>query len=277
MPRLAYSSGGAELPGWPDASGGSAGGGGAPRRLPSDDFATPQLGSSPVAAGLASPSRLSSAAAAAALPPGSPLVAAGAAPRPYGDQREVREAGEAGGAAEAAPAPADESLAGPLPEGLPPLLSPDLAVNAFVTRLAFDLLRRPDFQASGGRPARLLASLSACPPSKPRWLGQHITHGASCQTPAKPPMLLCCPLHCAGARALPHPAPAVPPAAPGLYHRARGGGGGPRGCGPHAAQHPRAAAARGLHLAAGAVRHAVPRWGHGQTWVCLARLPCHVF
>lgn len=147
MPRISHSSAGAELPGWPGTLGGSAGGGSALGSMPSDGLGTPVQGGSPVAAGGASPFRLSSAAAAAGLPPGSPLVAAGGALRTHSRQSEVGRGEEAGGAAGAGPASAAEGVADPLPEGLPPLLSPDHAVNAFVTRLAFDLLRRPDFQA----------------------------------------------------------------------------------------------------------------------------------
>ncbi|KAL4449510.1 hypothetical protein ABPG77_007154 [Micractinium sp. CCAP 211/92] len=146
MPRISHSSAGAELPGWPGTLGGSAGGGSALGSMPSDGLGTPVQGGSPVAAGGASPFRLSSAAAAAGLPPGSPLVAAGVALRTHSRQSEVGRGEEAGGAAGAGPASAAEGVADPLPEGLPPLLSPDYAVNAFVTRLAFDLLRRPDFQ-----------------------------------------------------------------------------------------------------------------------------------
>lgn len=102
-----------------------------------------------LAAANGSPQRLSSAAAEAALPPGSP---AGPLPlRPSykeqaagPDEGEDQRAGTAEGAGAAAAEPLPSGFAG-LPEGLPPLLSPDYAVNAFLARLAFDLLRRPDF------------------------------------------------------------------------------------------------------------------------------------
>lgn len=158
--RYTHSSAGAELPGWPGVVDGSAGSASALGTMASEDLGTPRLGSSPAAVGPSSPSRLSSAAAAAALPPGSPLVAPGGAPRRHGSQQEAEEVEEAGGAAGAGVAFPAQGLAGPLPEGLPSLLGPDFAVNAFVTRLAFDLLRRPDFQAS----RRLLASQSRAAP-----------------------------------------------------------------------------------------------------------------
>lgn len=94
--------------------------------------------------------QLSSAAAAAALPPGSPLQSSALPPPPprAGSAPETEQPAAAEGdqeaAAEAQAAPAPDGGM-PLPEGLPPLLSPDYVVNAFVARLAFDLLRRPDF------------------------------------------------------------------------------------------------------------------------------------
>jgi hypothetical protein len=94
--------------------------------------------------------------AAASLPPGSPVGrlepgqlggpadAAAIAPQlgEGGDQPAQPAGGVAAGRA------ARPAGAGPfeLPPGLPPLLSPDYAVNALLTRVAFDLLRRPDFQ-----------------------------------------------------------------------------------------------------------------------------------
>ena len=155
-----------------------------------EGFATPSLGSSPVAGGGGggggggmvspglpplpegqaawlqavrrvdtSPGRLG------ALPPGSPLKPGG---QQYYQQQQKEEAGAAAEAGEgheeaaaavAMPSEQNEdpakqrkaaaaarAAAFALPEGLPPRVSPDYGVNAFVTRLAFDLLRRPDFQ-----------------------------------------------------------------------------------------------------------------------------------
>jgi hypothetical protein len=124
-----------------------------------------------------SPAPLSSAVAAAALPPGSPLDRPGLLwqqlpqqqpqPDPLQQQRQP-DAAEKQAVAAPVPAPGQQEGQGPfvLPPGLPQLVSPDYAVNAFITRLAFDLLRRPDFQvrhagrlqAPGGAAAQSVCS-----------------------------------------------------------------------------------------------------------------------
>jgi chemotaxis protein histidine kinase CheA len=127
------------------ANGGSAAG-----SQGSEGFTTPAGGSpvapwrSPVGRVESSPARLG------ALPPGSPL---GKLPLPLAPGQEA--AGEEGGSqagdgdAPGSGATASAAASQPgfsLPEGLPPLISPDYAVNAFLTRVLFDMLRRPDFQ-----------------------------------------------------------------------------------------------------------------------------------
>ena len=110
-------------------------------------------------------------AAAANLPPGSPMQPSGLSPRwsageggveplqaaerLLAERQHLSTAEEAAAAAGAG----SEQHAGPvssagggtaaaLSAGLP-LLSADYAINALVTRVAFDLLRRPDFQVRG--------------------------------------------------------------------------------------------------------------------------------
>ena len=137
-------------PGSLAANGGSAAG-----SLGSEGFTTPAGGSpvapwrSPVGRVESSPARLG------ALPPGSPL---GKLSLPPGSEAAGEEgSSQAGGDAEApgggvaGAATASQPGCG-LPEGLPPLISPDYAVNAFLTRVCFDLLRRPDFQVGAGWP-----------------------------------------------------------------------------------------------------------------------------
>lgn len=130
------------------AGGAMANGGSAAGSLGSEGFTTPAGGSpvapwrSPVGRVESSPARLG------ALPPGSPL---GKLPLPPGSEAAGEEGGsqagdgEAAGGGAAGAAAASQPGCG-LPEGLPPLISPDYAVNAFLTRVCFDLLRRPDFQ-----------------------------------------------------------------------------------------------------------------------------------
>lgn len=120
--------------------------------LSTDGFATPLLGGSPAAhsklqgahmrRAATSPERLGG------LPPGSPLKPFDQPLQPPAAQQEQQgeEAEEAEGSEEGGSSGPGGTAAGGLPEGLPPLLSPDFAANAFITRLAFDLLRRPDFQ-----------------------------------------------------------------------------------------------------------------------------------
>ena len=271
-------------------------------------FITPPLGSSPAVGGggllgaaqglppgvrraETMPAHLASGGGStAALPPGSPLgrpergqqMPAAAAAEAARQQQQQPQEGSEGALpvqpAGAAPPPegAAAKSAFVLPQGLPPLLSPDYAINAFVTRLAFDLLRRPDFQASpgsacacrwrvsavwrgaGGRPAgqRAAPGKAGALLSLPRLIGRACRASRPCPLPS--PCRLA-----AGDGARAHPAPAVPPAAPRLHPGPGGGGGGVRRRGAHAAQLARAAAALRPRLAPGCVRHELPRWVGG--------------
>lgn len=132
--------------GRPMANGGSAAG-----SLGSEGLTTP-AGGSPVAPWRSPVGRLESfPARLGALPPGSPLGNPPLAPGPDTAGAEGGSQageGEAPGGGAAGTAAASQPGLG-LPEGLPPLISPDFAVNAFLTRVLFDLLRRPDFQVGG--------------------------------------------------------------------------------------------------------------------------------
>lgn len=164
------------------AAGSGSGGSSLAGSLSTEGFVTPLMHGSPAAHGwmaspnVASPPPLSSATAAAALPPGSPTANLQPVRGSVDEAREGEEPAEGKGTLAAAgsgavPGPPQQpgggGLAG-LPEGLPPLMSPDYAFNAFFTRLAFDLLRRPDFTVRRGQaswschPLAALVAATSC-------------------------------------------------------------------------------------------------------------------
>ncbi len=208
----------------PMANGGSAAG-----SLGSEGFITP-VGGSPVAPSRSPVGRVeSSPARLGALPPGSPL---GKLPLPPGQGAAGEEGGSQAGDGEApgngtaaATAAGQPGLA--LPAGLPPLLSPDFAVNAFLTRVLFDLLRRPDFQVGAigllecvpdqrNPVCYAVYACRQCPMADARALADH----AVPEWYWVSSLLLLSP---AGARAGAHPAAAVAPAAPRLHPDPGGG------------------------------------------------------
>ena len=151
--QLAADPGSAEVA----ANGSSAAG-----SLGAEGFVTPPAGGSPVARLRSPVGRVeSSPARLSALPPGSPLGKLPLAPGQEAAGEEGSQAGNAEGPGAAGAAGAGQPGLG-LPEGLPPLLSPDYAINAFVTRLCFDLLRRPDFQVGAGVQRRWSAATGLC-------------------------------------------------------------------------------------------------------------------
>lgn len=150
------------------ANGSSAG------SLGAEGFVTPPAGGSPLAPWRSPVGRVeSSPARLSALPPGSPL---GKLPLAPGQEPAGEEGGSQAGDTEGPGAAAAGQPGLGLPEGLPPLLSPDYAVNAFVTRLCFDLLRRPDFQVRWVGPGGELAFAGATA----GWR-ENGFHGGSCQ------------------------------------------------------------------------------------------------